>query len=350
MIRFAWMQSRTQALVAFGGLVVVAVVVAVTGPHLVHLYDTSVATCQARGDCQTATTAFLNEDHTLGVWLGVLVVAVPGILGVFWGAPLVARELETGSFRLAWTQSVSRKRWLAVKLGVVGLAALAVAGLLSLMATWWSSPIDRVNLNLFGVFDQRDIVPVGYAAFAFVLGVAAGVVIRRTLPAMATTLAAFVACRLAFNHWIRPHLIAPVVRNFALSIGGFGSTNGGPFTLIPNPPGIPNAWIISVQIRDRAGGGLANQYLQKVCPNLGQPPAPGTGGIPGGGVGARVAPGGANGLQECGVKLSAMFHEVVTYQPANRYWTFQWYELAIYLVASLILAGVCIWWVRRRLS
>jgi hypothetical protein len=58
----------------------------------------------------------------------------------------VARELETGTYRLAWTQSVTRTRWLAVKLGVVGLTSVAVAGLLSLMVTWWSSPIDRANL------------------------------------------------------------------------------------------------------------------------------------------------------------------------------------------------------------
>ena len=114
------------------------------------------------------------------------------------------------------------------------------------MATWWSSPIDRVNLNLFGVFDQRDLAPVGYAAFAFVLGVTAGVLIRRTLPAMAATLVVFVAWRVAFNHFVRPHLIAPVVRNTHSSSVATGSSNGGPFTLIPNPPALPNAWTISI--------------------------------------------------------------------------------------------------------
>ena len=89
----------------------------------------------------SATTARLRT------WLGVLVIVVPGIIGIFWGAPLVARELETGTFRLAWTQSVTRTRWLAVKLAVVGLASMAVAGLLSLMVTWWASPLDRVNVE-----------------------------------------------------------------------------------------------------------------------------------------------------------------------------------------------------------
>ena len=116
---------------------VVAVVLAITGPHLVHLYDTNVASCAARGDCSTATSAYLQNDACSTGRAHVLAVAVPGLLGVFWGAPLVARELEAGTFRLAWTQSVTRTRWLVVKLGVVGFASMVAAGLFSLMVTWW---------------------------------------------------------------------------------------------------------------------------------------------------------------------------------------------------------------------
>jgi hypothetical protein len=269
MTRFAWMQARFQAVSAAGALVVVAIVLLITGPHLVHLYDTTVATCQSHADCPTATSSFLQVDHTLATWLDVLVVAVPGIMGIFWGAPLVARELETGSFRLVWTQSVTRRRWLAAKLAVVSLAAVAVAGLLSLMVTWWSSPLDRVNMYAFGSFDQRDIVPFGYAAFAFALGVT-GVLIRRTLPAMATTLVVFVAVRLSANHWIRPNFMSPKVLKGALNANsmGFGSTNGGPFVLEPPPPNIPGAWILSTQIVDKAGQGLTAQHLKTAYPQL----------------------------------------------------------------------------------
>ena len=139
------------------GLVLVAVVAAVTGPHLVHLYDTTVANCAARADCDTARAAFLQNDDTLRTLLGSLVRAVPAIIGIFWGAPLVARELESGTYRLAWTQSITRTRWLAVKLGVIGLASMAVAGLLSLIVTWWASPLDRAHRSQFTTFDQRDL-------------------------------------------------------------------------------------------------------------------------------------------------------------------------------------------------
>jgi hypothetical protein len=344
----SWRQFRTQGAVAFGALVVVVVIAAITGPHLIHLYNTTVATCTVRGNCSAATAAFLRNDNSLRMWLGIGVIVVPGILGIFWGAPLVASELEAGTFRLAWTQSISRTRWLSVKLGVIGLASMVVAGLLSLMITWWSSPLDHAAMNVFGTFDQRDIVPIGYAAFAFALGVTAGMLIRRTLPAMATTFVAFVTARLAFIHWIRPHLMAPALRNIALdpSTTGYGSSglmffDSGPSTLQPSPPNIPNAWINSTEIVNRTGHALTSQVLKADCPSVG---AGGQG--PNGPVPAAAQ----EALRHCVARIGATYHEAVAYQPASRYWAFQWYETAIFFGAALILAGFCFWWVRRRLS
>jgi ABC-type transport system involved in multi-copper enzyme maturation permease subunit len=217
MIRFASLQFRIQAAVAFAALAVMAVILALTGPHLVHLYNTTVATCGAHGNCSSATATFPSSYRLLQD-LGNVVIVVPAIIGVFWGAPPVARELETGTHRLVWTQSVTRTHWIAVKLGVVGLASMVVAGLFSLMVTWWSSPIDRVNVNQFPVFAERGIVPIGYAAFAFALGVTAGVVIRRTLPAMASALAGFVVARVVVTYAVRPNLEAPVHLNSALHL------------------------------------------------------------------------------------------------------------------------------------
>jgi hypothetical protein len=209
MIRFAALQFRLQAALAFGALAALATVLGLTGPHLVHLYDTIVATCSAHGNCSSADATFLSSYRLLQD-LGNVVIAVPALVGIFWGAPLVARELETGTHRLVWTQSVTRTRWIAVKLGLVGLASMTVAGLFSLLMTWWSSPIDRVNMSQFPVFAQRGIVPIGYAAFAFALGVTAGVLIRRTLPAMATALGGFVVARVVVTYWVRPNLETPV--------------------------------------------------------------------------------------------------------------------------------------------
>jgi ABC-type transport system involved in multi-copper enzyme maturation permease subunit len=352
MSRFAWLQFRTQAVVAAGGLVVVAIVLAITGPHLLHLYHVIVATCVTNDDCSTAPATFLQNDRFLQTLLDALVVVVPGLIGIFWGAPLVSRELEAGTLRLAWTQSVTRTRWLAMKLWVVGLGGMVAAGLISLMVTWWSSPVDRVNMTLYTSFDQRGIVPVGYAAFGFAFGVFAGMLIRRAIPAMATTLAGFVAIRLLFNHFVLPRLIAPSHRSFPLNSGsvqGFGSMNGGPFMLFPADPNIPNAWFYSTQFVNRTGTPLSHSVLVKTCPALGTV----GGGPPGGGghLSAVPTPGGvATALQSCVARLGATYHEVVVYQPASRYWPFQGYELAIYLGVALALAGACIWWVRHRLA
>jgi hypothetical protein len=356
MIWLTWRQFRTPALVAVGVLVLFAILLGVTGPSVLHLYDTTVVHCATHNNCPSATQTFLRTDLSLQNWVGLFLIgAVPGLIGVFWGAPLVAREIEAGTLRLAWTQSVSRTRWLAIKIGVVGLTAMVVTGLLSLMITWWFSPIDRLNMTLYSTFDRRDIVPAAYAAFAVAFGVTAGVLIRRTIPAMATTVVGFVATRVIVSNWVRPHLIAPLRRVFALNAAsmGFGSTNGGPFVLQPNPPDIPNAWISSTEIVDKAGHALPAQFVATECPSLGRSvPVPQGGPSPGLGTSTRihVSAGAQSVFRDCVAKVGRTYHEVVTYQPASRYWTLQWYEFAVYLALAALLVGLCFWWVRRRLS
>ena len=353
MIRLTWRQFRTPAAAALAALVALAIVLAITGRHLAHLYDSSgIATCKAPSNCDALDATFLSHYRLLQALLGPFLLAVPALVGIFWGAPLVARELESGTYRLAWTQSVTRTRWFAVKVAVVGIASVAVAGLFSLMVTWWASPIDRVNLNRFtpGVFDARGVVAIGYAAFAFALGLTAGTLIRRTVPAMATTLFAFVGARLATTYWIRPHLMTPAHTSATFDSAsdlGFEANGSSPLTFVAGPPHIPNAWVYSDRIVDKAGHAPTSQalhtFLVRFCPNIGVPPRQ----TP---TGAIARPGNREAFQACIAKLSAKFHETVTYQPAGRYWTFQSYETAIFLLLALILTGVSFWWIRRRVT
>jgi len=323
MIRFTWLQFRAQAVVVAGALALLAVAAA----GLLH-----------------------RDDGTVRLWLGVLVLVAPGLIGMFWGAPLVAREFEEGTFRLAWTQSVTRARWMAVKLAVVGLASMAAAGLLSLVVTWWSSPLDRADLNQFATFDQRGIAPIGYAAFAFTLGVLVGALIRRTLPAMFVTLAVFIAVRLTEFSWLRPRLLHPVLLNLALNPGSTGYGQQGTLsvlfsspTLMPDPPNLPNTWITSLAVVNARGQALTTQVLTRACPDIGQ------GGGGGGGLGghSKAPQAVVNRTQDCVAKIGTTYHEAVAYQPASRYWPLQWYELAIFLGAALILAAACLWRIRR---
>jgi hypothetical protein len=355
MIRLTWRQFRILGFVAVALLIIAAGLFASTGPHLAHVYDVyakAQAACTSGGNCPSISFTIGKFDALLEL-IGTALVAVPGLIGAFWGAPLIAREFENGTHRLAWTQSISRARWVSVKLALVGAASIAATGLLSFMVTWWSTPIDHSNMNQFGsgLFGERNVVPLGYAAFGFALGVLIGLLIRRTLPAMAATLAVFLGVRIAFTYLVRPHLLAP--RHLVSSLDGanvgYGSTNGGPASLFPQNPNLPNAWIYSTRFVDGSGHGLSPHTVATACPGLGFPP----GGPPagsGGTVQIAAPPGAQDALRSCATKLSATYHQVTTYQPASRYWVFQWYETAIFLVAGLLLAAIVVWRIRRRPS
>jgi hypothetical protein len=340
MIRFTWLQFRLQARVALAALFVFAVVLAVTGPHLSGLYAASgVTTCHG-STCIAAAGGFLSRlaitsPYPIVYELGIgLVLAAPAIIGIFWGAPLIARELESRTFALAWTQSVTRTRWLVVKLALTGLAAMAVTETLSLLQAWWADPIskaiglqgpypvtsefggDRLSLVIFA---SHGITPLGYAAFGFALGTATGALIRRAVPAMAVTLAIFAAVQIATPLWVRPHFMPPdraVVSgpSFVESAG----VNLGNLTA-SIVPGQPGAWIISSGAINAAGQPVSTVPAACVPPPPAKPPDPG-----------RCL--GSRGIRE-----------TITYQPASRYWPFQWIETGLFLVLALALAGACFW-------
>jgi hypothetical protein len=164
-IRLAWLQARTQTLVSAALLAALAVVAAITRVHLAHLFDQLVRHCSPNTDCGLAINQFLSHESFIDHALDILARAVPALLGLFWGAPLLAREFETGTYQLAWTQSVSRSRWLITKLALGTAATVAIAGLLTLTITWWYTSRDEVGgANPYGVLDRRDIAPIAYAA------------------------------------------------------------------------------------------------------------------------------------------------------------------------------------------
>jgi hypothetical protein len=342
MIWLGWRQFRVQAIVAGAALVAVAAALAVTGPHLAALFDSNgLATCQAT--CGTDAANFINQvkgSATELIFYGSisLLYAVPGLIGIFWGAPLVARELESGTFRLAWNQSVTRARWIAVKLGLVGLAAMATTGLLSLMASWWASPLyqaaqkagqDSLSINKVAppLFGATGIAPVGYAAFAFALGVTAGVLIRRTIPAMAVTLVIFAAVQVVMPLVIQPHLIPPAQLTAPFNANTANemmiSSPGNTMTVVGNFSR-PGAWILSNQTITPSGR-LFTGPATSACLSSTAPP------------------------QQCNNWLNSQhLRQLISYQPASRFWPLQWLEVAIYLVLAAGLSLLCVWQVGRR--
>ncbi len=348
----AWRQFRLPALATLAALVVVAIVLVSTGVHLHHSYDTyrtQLAGCQAAGGrCGGLADVFLSHDHHLYQWMGTLLVAVPGVIAMFWGAPLMTRELETGSHRLAWTQSVTRTRWLAVKLAVVGGATLLTVGALSLMVTWWSAPVDHVNMDRFSaeIFSERGLAPIGYAFFGFALGVALGMLIRRTLPAMAATLLGFFVARQAIIHWARPHLLPTKTAALPLARAQDIEFHVGPLNtaqIVVSNPRFPNVLVVSSHLADKAGhapsSATLQQFLSANCPSMLAPPPP---------TGRTTSNPAA--FQACVNKLATQFHEAVAYIPSNRYWALQGAETAAFLATGLLLIGLCFWWIRHRIN
>ena len=348
MIRVTWLQFRTQALTALAAMAAFAVLLAATGPHLASLSAAAgLGSCHG-GSCQSLAQNFLVQITSNGPYptlylisVGVILLA-PAVIGLFWGAPLIARELETGTSDLAWNQSVTRTRWLAVKLTIGGLTAIAVTEALCLMQSWWAAPIGRaVGYGAFGalaqsrfsqlVFDTHGITPLGYAAFAFILGIAAGALIRRTIPAMAVTLAVFAALQVAVPLWVRPnlapadHMVIPVT---SVNNGPMTGPGGSTFNLTTQGvPGQPFAWLLSSGPVNAAGQPVSNTPAACIAVSTESDPS---------------------AFPDC--LASHGIREAVTYQPASRYWPFQWTETAIYLALALALTGYCFRRLNHRLS
>jgi hypothetical protein len=325
----SWRQFRPQALAGVALLILVGVYLLALGGDIRDAYAAYRARCGGHDDCGQPMAQLLSDyQNTLlfvaaGFWL------VPAIVGAFWGAPLIARELETGTHRLVWNQSVTRRRWLGVKLVVVGLASATVAATISALLTWAAGPVDRVADDRFStiVFGARNVVPVGYAVFAFTTGAVIGLLVRRTLPAMALTFLAVIVMQFAVPNFVRPYLMPPERVTMAMGADAINQARSlGSITGAPVVKGlaVPDAWITyTSELLTADGRPLSEQVFNECFYN-----APKTG-----------ATGTFGDIAAC---LGALnLHVDIAYQPNDRYWPFQLIELALYfgLSALLVIAG-----------
>lgn len=361
MIWLTWRQSRLQAISGAGIVALFTIVLVLTGPHLASLFAASrIGSCSGGVDAcggfaddflqalygssalATSSVTGTGTYYLLDLLSIVTILLAPAVMGMFWGAPLIASEFEAGTHYLAWNQSITRTRWLAVKLTLIGLAAMALTEALSLVQAWWATPISRavelgaccspIAMNQFSplVFATHGITPLGYAAFAFTLGVTAGVIVRRAIRAMALTLAVFAVLQIAVPVWIRPQLFPPAHMVAALS--SFDSVDvpidAGTFTVIPDGwGGQPEAWVLSTAAVDLSGRAVS--AVPADCMQLMQ-------------TGKASHPALLQCLDGHGVRVD------IAYQPAGRYWAFQWTETAIYLALALSLVGYTFWRLIRR--
>ncbi|HKE76232.1 MAG TPA: hypothetical protein VKB57_21625 [Acidimicrobiales bacterium] len=350
MIWLTWRQLRTGTVIVGAAVAALAALLALTGPGVAHDYAAAIAACAEPAGACSAVGRFFDRNQMAWLAVTAIVLVVPPLIGAFWGAPLVSRELEAGTHRLAWTQSVTRTRWLAVKLGLTGLTAVAVAGLCSLAVTWWAGPLDHSG-DMARIepleFASRGVVPVAYAAFALALGATAGLLIRRPLPAMAVTLALFVTAQIAMPILVRPHLLSPTRSTVAMTEASVDTFAFGPdHALRVSASAAPRgAWVLSSHAVDPSGKRVSPITISAASGPCARPGSPG---------GPADSPPGVTGpdgdplVTGCLAELQRLGYRIEsTYHRASRFWPFQWYEAGIYTLAALGLAGICFWRIRR---
>ncbi len=300
-----WRQHRVQLLLSAAAVIGLAIPVWITGTHLATTLH----------DCRTASTcgSFDLLQHYGAIRVIVnLTIIVPVLVGVFWGATIAGRELEMGTASLVWTQSITRRRWVAIKLGTLFAFAIACSGAVSALVTWWSNPANSTVESRFDgpQFDIQNIAPVGYAIFAAALGLASGVAWRRVMPAVATTIAAFIGTRLLIELGVRTHYMSPVVRITGMKGPGSGPPNGS----------------LSISTDLTLHGQVVNGPVRPLQ--------------------SCVAAGSRDEMNACMARAGYSFRNV--YQPANRYWTFQWIEFGIFAALAAVLVAVAVLVLRRR--
>jgi len=340
MIWLTWRQHRRQALFGVIGLAVLAAVLVPSGramrdafvssgakacldklgtAHLVSMDDL---------DCTSAVDIFADA-HKNWAFGAALLVFLPVFVGMFWGAPLVSREVEHGTHRLVWTQDVSRTRWFLVKFGLIGGAVLLLSAGYAALMTWWLGPLTKTLVVPLGylIFDLHGVVPVAYTLFAVALGTFAGAVTRKMLPAMGTTFVVFLAVRAFTEFFVRPRLRGAAEYRIP-------TTAAEP--LVPNPA--VRDWVLDSAVYN-ADGTVREPDATGFCRPGGPPPD------------GRPLPSAPprTGNGPCGSGGEATYN-MWTYQPAGRFTLFQAVESGIFVVLAAALIAGTVLLVRRRIS
>ena len=311
--RMAWVTWR-QHRVALAGVAVLlgalAVYLWLAGLQIHHAYAT---------DCHPASPLacdinFSGRYGTTGILVSVFLQAVPVLIGAFAGAPVLARELETGTFRFAWTQGMGRWRWTLAKLVLLAVVVTAAAGAFSVLYSWYNQPFFASGYAIpfaTRVFDLGEVAFAAWTLAAFSIGALAGMLIRRVVPAIAATLAAYAGLAVATALYLRQHYMTPLL------------------TSNPNLPG--SAWSVSQWYTKGGKFAFPAQGPQLVTPSrtsarrrLGPPLSP------------------AQCLSQHG------YTQWTSYQPGSRFWAFQWIEGGWLLALSVLLIAATVWLVRRR--
>ena len=308
--RMAWVSWR-QHRFALGGVATLlgalAVYLWLTGLQMHHSFATACHPASSLA-CAISFTGKYGIDEII---VGIALQAVPALIGAFVGGPVLAREMETGTFRYAWTQGFGRWRWTLGKLVVLAVAVAAAAGAFSLLFSWYNQPFFAAGYGIplsTRLFNLSGVAFAAWTVAAFAIGALAGMLIRRVVPTIAATLVVYAGLAFTTAVYLRQHYMTPLL------------------TSNPNLPG--SAWIVSQwytkggQYAFPARGSQLVSAIQHFCPSSNVSPA------------------------QCLTRHG--YTQWASYQPGTRFWPFQWIEAGWLLALSAVLIAVAVWLVRRR--
>jgi hypothetical protein len=349
----AWKQHRKQFLI-FGIFVALFAAMAIpTGLHFWHTYQYTLSTCGKTDTCSQINNDLFQSslDQNLFHLIPIAVLVTPILIGIFMGVTFLAREYADGTNKLVWTQGVSRRKWLTIKLIWVLVGTAILMGAIAALNTWWFRTENALFIDRFNPakFETQGIVPVAYSVFAVSLCIMLGAWLKRTMAAIGIALFLFIAIVLIIvPNFARPHYEKPLSYNMSVL-----NQSSSPDSNTSMPTG---AWLsVSQSVIGSNNKPLDWANPPKKCVVTNPP------GFTGGSVGvherAIVGPNVPNeqlASQNGGPVISMNclatlgYQSKVQYQPSYRYWDFQRIEAGLYLALSIIPIGITYWLVLRR--
>jgi hypothetical protein len=280
-----WRQHRATLISVPAVLAALALFLLIAGLKIHHDYA-ALSSCHRAGPgaCLRMNSQFNSTDWTMANTILILLNLAPALIGAFAGAPVLARELETGTYQYAWTQAFGRERWTVAKLALIAVTVTAAAGAFSQVFTWFFRPfLKQEDLTVLSasVFSTHGIAFAAWTLAAFAIGAFAGMLIRRIVPAMVATLAVYTGLALVTWIYLRKHYLPAVVTSNSRILTG---------RFTPHTPWVLGTW--------RAGPGGRTQWL--------------------------------------------------SYLPVSRFWPLQFVEGGWLLALSVLLIAATVWLVRRR--
>ena len=303
-----WRLQRTETVVVVGILALLAALLVPTGIHMANAYhDNGLSSCTAQQSpaCAQKVGSFQSEFQALTV-LANWFTLIPGLIGVLLAAPFIL-DLEHGTYRLAWTQSITRRRWLVGKLSLPIAASLASSVVLIALFTWWRAPfVDLFGRLDTGVYDTEGSVVIGYTLFALGLALALGAVWRRSAASVAVAFVGYFALRVFVDYSLRDHLVSPLSATWK----GTGTPGFLYHAIVLHETATVNGRVVMSNSGSFLGGTAQI-------------------GLPAGAV-------------------TPVFHAI--YRPASQFWQLQLTETGLFVGMAALLIAFAAWWTHERVA